>query len=107
MQPAVHSIPLPFADSPQLELYAQLGGDLLLVPAAEGTAPFLETSLPQEAVEVTRDGDITRVLIKTVDQFFGHWTFDVDARLVFHVPPNVRARVRTEVGRIRAERLDQ
>jgi len=103
----VHSSPLSFADAPQLELYAQLGADLLLVPVAEGESPRLETSLPEDGVEIAREGDITRVTIKTVDQIFGRWNFDVDVRLVLHVPPNLRARVRTEFGRIRAERLDE
>lgn len=99
--------PLPFSDLAQLELVTPFG-DIALVALAPGEAPHVEQTGGDRGlkVETAKDGDVVRIRLTSAEISFLDFGAP-HARLVLHVPPNVRARVRTEFGRIRAERLDQ
>jgi hypothetical protein len=96
--------PLPFGESPQLEVLSQIG-DLTVVAVAQGEEPRVETSAGEDlAIKVTRDGDLVRVEIGRE----GGWLdFRPEGPVTLRVPRHVRARVRTEFGRMRVEGLDQ
>lgn len=99
--------PLPFSDLAQLELATPFG-DIQLIPLAEGETPHVEQAGGDRGlnVEMAKEGDVVRMRLTSTELSFLDFGAP-HARLVLHVPSNVRARVRTEFGRIRAERLDQ
>ncbi|HYX92435.1 MAG TPA: hypothetical protein VE782_12815 [Myxococcaceae bacterium] len=95
--------PLPFGESPQLEVLSQLG-DLTLIAVGEGEEPAVETTVGEDlAIRVSKDGELVRVEIGRE----GGWLeFLPEGPVTLRVPRQVRARVRTELGRMRVEGLD-
>lgn len=94
---------LPLDEHPMLEVTAEMA-QISLVPTLVGEKPFVE-AIGSDRVQVgIRAGDgVTRVHLEQDVGFFGFARNK--ARIVLHVPSNVRASVRTEAGRLRAERL--
>jgi hypothetical protein len=97
--------PLPFAEVPRLELIATFA-DLWVVPVATGETPRVVASEGgEEHLRVSVVDDVVVVQFDGPDGPF--WGKRAHQKLTLHVPPNVRARVRSDLGRVHIERLDQ
>ncbi len=99
--------PLPLAEHPALEMEADFAA-LTMVPLREGEEPFLEARTRHGRrlqLEVAGEGGTTRVRVGHSGTFWGGWEAG-GARLVAHVPRDVRARVRSSAGRIHVEHLE-
>jgi hypothetical protein len=94
---------LPLDEHPALEVTAEMA-QIALVPTLVGEKAFVEVFNPDKVtVHVRTSPGITHVHLEQDVGFFGFGRSK--AHIVLHVPANVRASVRTEAGRLRAERL--
>lgn len=94
---------LPLDQHPALEVTAEMAM-ISIVPTRLGEKPFVEVlGASRIEVNIRGEGGTTHVHLEQDVGFFG---FGRDkSRTVLHVPGDVRVRVRTEAGRLRAERL--
>lgn len=101
----VRSYPLPFSELAQLDLVASFGM-LSVQPVEEGGTARLEVKgSPGVGVELSKEGDVVRVRVgHAVGAFFD---LGPNVKLAAYVPKNVRARVRTEFGKVSVEHLNQ
>jgi hypothetical protein len=106
-EPSVH--PLPFADVPQLELFAEMAS-VDLVRLEPGASPRLECP-PDSPLTPTieRQGDKVVVHLGFKDtSFFAFWGFRFrkGTHAVLYLPDELIATAHTEMGRVHAENLN-
>jgi len=95
---------LPLAEHPTLEVTAEMA-TISLVPTLVGEKPFVEVlGADRITVNIRAEAGTTHVHLEQDMGFFGFGR-NGKARTVLHVPSDVRAIIRTEAGRLRAERL--
>ncbi|MCC6337945.1 MAG: DUF4097 family beta strand repeat protein [Myxococcales bacterium] len=100
-----HVMSLPLSEKPTLEISASTI-DVELVPLKSGELPFIDVHGPrlsEGTVELKPDGEVTRVSLGSPWRDGFEWNFP--QKLVFHVPPHVRARVASDAGRLHVEEL--
>jgi hypothetical protein len=100
-----HRWPLPFTEQPELEFDAE-ALPVVLVPAVLDEQPRLEVfgaDADDIQVDVAKHGDVVRARVRWRDAF--RWFHRWDARVVLHVPAEIRATVQTTAGQIEASDL--
>ncbi|HEX4621790.1 MAG TPA: hypothetical protein VH208_09515 [Myxococcaceae bacterium] len=104
------TLPLPFSSQAVLEITAPACA-LAVVATLPGEAPFLESSEMLADIfkpAISRDGDTVRVKLDfhIPQPFpFSFWDFGPKVQLTFHVPPDVKAKLRLDAGRARIRGL--
>ncbi len=104
-QQNVRTWPLPFGEQPELEFKADALA-VSVLPVGEGAEPRMEIlgrETSDMSVQVRHNGSKVRVDVewRPIWRWFGGW----DARAVLHVPPALRAKIRTSAGSIDARDL--
>src|SRR4051812_20903500 len=103
----ITTLPLPFGEPAALEFSAGAVA-VALAPLAPGEAPRVELAghlARAMRVDISREGNLVRVAVEAQEPLsgmLGWWGFGPRARLTLFVPRDVRARVRSSLGRIRA-----
>lgn len=95
------TIPLPFGDSPVLDFEAS-AASLEVVPVHAGQAPCLELEAAVDP-EVRREGEV--VVIRSSTRGFWSAIEAGGSRAVLRVPPQLKARISTDMGRVSISKL--
>ena len=103
------SVNLPFAEQPVLELTAVAAGlDIEPVPSGENPRiEYLGRAAGALPLDVKQADGVVKVVIGAPDLgWFAYWGRGRPGRFRVLVPPHVRARVRSDMGMIRAQGLE-
>lgn len=108
MAAATQTIPLELGETPVLDVQAD-AIRLEVGPVEAGGQPRVEVETRggggRSPVEVTKDGDTTRVRVRTAWAELPFAGEDVVRRLRLYVPQHVRARLHSSMGRISVQEL--
>lgn len=102
----LHSLPLPFADPPVLEL-STMAAELAVVAVEPGGVPRLETRHdPRElGIDVRQAGGVAVVRLGPAEAGW-RWFAHGPGAITLYVPKAVRARIRNEMGAVRLSGLE-